>query len=169
MSPCPDYERHEIIICSRRADNVPLIHVLDSPRIRFGEPLYALASRKRVIIGPRVLVGGTAQSPDLIELVKVRVSRKDRFPCKHLSENTPTLHVSAHVGEGYPKSRTLSPIYQSPPHIASRPIAIQVDDTTSSQRSLYTGVCGSSCLLPRMDQTFAQVQSPLSSMNHRWR
>jgi hypothetical protein len=67
---------------------LPIESDLDFPWIIVIESLDSLTSRKRVVIWPVVLVGTAAQHPDLLQLVEVRIPRKDRPARKHLTENT---------------------------------------------------------------------------------
>jgi hypothetical protein len=50
--------------------------------------LYSLTPRQSIEIRPGMLVGSATHLPNLLELVQVRISGKDRMSQKHLSEYT---------------------------------------------------------------------------------
>ena len=104
------------MVHGRRTDALPLVHVFHPPRIGFRESLYALTPRKCIVVRPRVLVGGTTQSPDLIKLVEVRLSGQNWFAGKHLSKDTSILHVSKHRGEAFKIAHPMPHISISAPY-----------------------------------------------------
>jgi hypothetical protein len=67
---------------------LPIERDLDFPWIIVIESLDSLTSRKGVVIWPIVLIGTTAQHPDFLQLVEIRIAWKDRPARKHLTKNT---------------------------------------------------------------------------------